>query len=448
MSIFSHIPNKTQTASAFLGINLSFLAFAAFDFIPFPGHLISLAMNHCIPDWNFESDLSISNHKKLLDQDNELVELLWQNGEVVLHSQTSRKHGANPCESRQVEKNDQPTFRGGNPSLSYGNSSNLIQDEETVSWIQYPIEDCFEKEFCSNFFSELPSADPMDANTDKPNRQFDQHQQQQLVKSSVTSPAILNIPANSLQVNVSSAAPEFCGNRMQPPKFQFDSAQQNKSSEGLSNVKFLPATEHSGGKNSGGNLIQREGNECSGMTVGSSYCGSNQVRNDMDFIRGSSNGFRTTTAGLSAGSLKDYDGGKEIVQNEGGKTETIEPTITTSSGETGSCFNKTCKQSAGVISSQKGKSRDGDDYECQSEATELQPDDGRKPIQRSGSSRRSRAAEVHNLSERRRRDRINEKLRALQELIPHCNKTDKASMLDEAIKYMKSLQLQLQVLIL
>ncbi|XVE86229.1 hypothetical protein DITRI_Ditri18aG0018700 [Diplodiscus trichospermus] len=286
----------------------------------------------------------------------------------------------------------------------------------------------------------------MDANTDKPNRQFDQHQQQQLVKSSVTSPAILNIPANSLQVNVSSAAPEFCGNRMQPPKFQFDSAQQNKSSEGLSNVKFLPATEHSGGKNSGGNLIQREGNECSGMTVGSSYCGSNQVRNDMDFIRGSSNGFRTTTAGLSAGSLKDYDGGKEIVQNEGGKTETIEPTITTSSGETGSCFNKTCKQSAGVISSQKGKSRDGDDYECQSEATELQPDDGRKPIQRSGSSRRSRAAEVHNLSERRRRDRINEKLRALQELIPHCNKTDKASMLDEAIKYMKSLQLQLQVM--
>jgi phytochrome-interacting factor 4 len=45
----------------------------------------------------------------------------------------------------------------------------------------------------------------------------------------------------------------------------------------------------------------------------------------------------------------------------------------------------------------------------------------------------------------RRRDRINEKMRALQELIPHCNKTDKASMLDEAIEYLKSLQLQVQV---
>eukprot|EP00262_Sarcandra_glabra_P012886 TRINITY_DN3420_c0_g1_i8.p1 TRINITY_DN3420_c0_g1~~TRINITY_DN3420_c0_g1_i8.p1 ORF type:complete len:119 (+),score=13.02 TRINITY_DN3420_c0_g1_i8:918-1274(+) len=34
----------------------------------------------------------------------------------------------------------------------------------------------------------------------------------------------------------------------------------------------------------------------------------------------------------------------------------------------------------------------------------------------------SRAAEVHYLSERSRRDRINEKVKALQELTPHCNK--------------------------
>ncbi|MCH90625.1 transcription factor PIF1-like, partial [Trifolium medium] len=65
----------------------------------------------------------------------------------------------------------------------------------------------------------------------------------------------------------------------------------------------------------------------------------------------------------------------------------------------------------------------------------------------SGSStKRSRAAEVHNLSERRRRDRINEKMKALQELIPRSNKSDKASMLDEAIEYLKSLQLQVQMM--
>ncbi|GER29945.1 transcription factor SPATULA [Striga asiatica] len=56
------------------------------------------------------------------------------------------------------------------------------------------------------------------------------------------------------------------------------------------------------------------------------------------------------------------------------------------------------------------------------------------------SSKRSRAAEVHNLSEKRRRSRINEKLKALQSL------TDKASMLDDAIEYLKQLQLQVQML--
>lgn len=62
------------------------------------------------------------------------------------------------------------------------------------------------------------------------------------------------------------------------------------------------------------------------------------------------------------------------------------------------------------------------------------------------SSKRTRAAEVHNLSEKRRRSRINEKMKALQNLIPNSSKTDKASMLDEAIEYLKLLQLQVQML--
>ncbi|CAI5525526.1 unnamed protein product [Closterium sp. Naga37s-1] len=40
-----------------------------------------------------------------------------------------------------------------------------------------------------------------------------------------------------------------------------------------------------------------------------------------------------------------------------------------------------------------------------------------------------------------RRDRINERMKALQQLIPNSNKTDKASMLDEAIEYLRVLQL-------
>ncbi|KAA8541003.1 hypothetical protein F0562_024859 [Nyssa sinensis] len=65
---------------------------------------------------------------------------------------------------------------------------------------------------------------------------------------------------------------------------------------------------------------------------------------------------------------------------------------------------------------------------------------------RSHSTRRNRAAAIHNQSERRRRDRINEKMKALQKLVPNASKTDKASMLDEVIEYLKQLQAQVQML--
>uniref|UniRef100_A0A0E0HLL0 BHLH domain-containing protein n=1 Tax=Oryza nivara TaxID=4536 RepID=A0A0E0HLL0_ORYNI len=85
---------------------------------------------------------------------------------------------------------------------------------------------------------------------------------------------------------------------------------------------------------------------------------------------------------------------------------------------------------------------------CDSEAggsSEPEAAAGARPRGGSG-SKRSRAAEVHNLSEKRRRSKINEKMKALQSLIPNSNKTDKASMLDEAIEYLKQLQLQVQML--
>jgi len=101
-----------------------------------------------------------------------------------------------------------------------------------------------------------------------------------------------------------------------------------------------------------------------------------------------------------------------------------------------------------VIKSSKKKVLMGTkDIECQSQ--KAQEDSGENFKQCStgtSSSKRSRAAEVHNLSEKRRRNRINEKMKALQNLIPNSNKTDKASMLDEAIEYLKKLQLQVQML--
>eukprot|EP01018_Ginkgo_biloba_P029494 Gb_13867 [translate_table: standard] len=121
-----------------------------------------------------------------------------------------------------------------------------------------------------------------------------------------------------------------------------------------------------------------------------------------------------------------------------------EPTITSSSGGSGNSAGRTEKETS---NSSKRKNRDVEESECQSEDAEYESVDAKKqPPPRTTTAKRSRAAEVHNQSERRRRDRINEKMRALQDLIPHCNKSDKASMLDEAIEYLKALQLQVQIM--
>ncbi|KAM5554765.1 transcription factor UNE10 [Rosa sericea] len=62
------------------------------------------------------------------------------------------------------------------------------------------------------------------------------------------------------------------------------------------------------------------------------------------------------------------------------------------------------------------------------------------------STKRSRAAAIHNQSERKRRDKINQRMKTLQKLVPNSSKTDKASMLDEVIAYLKQLQAQVHVI--
>ncbi|KAH9318159.1 hypothetical protein KI387_019928 [Taxus chinensis] len=61
-------------------------------------------------------------------------------------------------------------------------------------------------------------------------------------------------------------------------------------------------------------------------------------------------------------------------------------------------------------------------------------------------ARRGQATDPHSIAERLRRERIAERMKSLQELVPNSNKTDKASMLDEIIDYVKFLQLQVKVL--
>ncbi|PIN17462.1 hypothetical protein CDL12_09881 [Handroanthus impetiginosus] len=344
-------------------------------------------MDTCLPDWNTEVgvEFPVPNQRKSLGLDNELVELLWQNGEVVLHSQNHRKQGYDPSKPRQVHKNNDPTISRANE-----NPTNLLQDDETVSWINYPIDESFEKEFCSNFLSEISSSTPLEP-----------------VKNSEKVPKF-----SASQVNQ-----DFASVPLPPPRFDAFDQHQNLPVK----RQAFPQT------------TQGEVHECSMRTIGSSHCASNQVVNDVDMSWESS---RT---------LEENYAQKVSPQYESTERETHGQAITSSSGGSGSSIWKTSSQSNDT-NRHKRKSRDMEESECRSDATELESAAANKSSQKSGTTRRSRVAEVHNLSERRRRDRINEKMRALQELIPHSNKSDKASMLDEAIEYMKSLQFQLQLM--
>ncbi|KAF8388490.1 hypothetical protein HHK36_027162 [Tetracentron sinense] len=62
-------------------------------------------------------------------------------------------------------------------------------------------------------------------------------------------------------------------------------------------------------------------------------------------------------------------------------------------------------------------------------------------------ARRGQATDSHSLAERVRREKISKRMKFLQDLVPGCNKiTGKAVMLDEIIKYVQSLQRQVEFL--
>lgn len=62
-------------------------------------------------------------------------------------------------------------------------------------------------------------------------------------------------------------------------------------------------------------------------------------------------------------------------------------------------------------------------------------------------ARRGQATDSHSLAERARREKISERMRILQDLVPGCNKViGKALVLDEIINYIQSLQRQVEFL--
>ncbi|KAJ0803284.1 putative transcription factor bHLH family [Helianthus annuus] len=132
-------------------------------------------------------------------------------------------------------------------------------------------------------------------------------------------------------------------------------------------------------------------------------------------------------------------------QSASGSESSRQLTVETGKRELGTSMGSPDDTVSGKRST-KSTSPDEHDSVChsrpQSEPEEKKKGKGKSSI----STKRSRAAAIHNLSERRRRDKINQKMKTLQKLVPNANKTDKASMLDEVIEYLKQLQAQIHVM--
>ncbi|XVF22763.1 hypothetical protein REPUB_Repub12eG0199000 [Reevesia pubescens] len=117
----------------------------------------------------------------------------------------------------------------------------------------------------------------------------------------------------------------------------------------------------------------------------------------------------------------------------------------------GVCFTSTTslgspENTSSAKPSTKTTTVDDHDSVCHSRPQASEEDKKKETGKSSVSTKRSRAAAIHNQSERKRRDKINQRMKTLQKLVPNSSKTDKASMLDEVIEYLKQLQAQVQMM--
>ncbi|XP_009381569.2 bHLH transcription factor RHL1 isoform X1 [Musa acuminata AAA Group] len=133
----------------------------------------------------------------------------------------------------------------------------------------------------------------------------------------------------------------------------------------------------------------------------------------------------------------DHNGGEELYNGLGGS-------IRAAQAATGQHFHH--PQQGASMSSQNYGGAAASAGVGQGPAASASSGGGTPPQKQKVRARRGQATDPHSIAERLRRERIAERMKALQELVPNANKTDKASMLDEIIDYVKFLQLQVKVL--
>lgn len=280
-----------------------------------------------------------------------------------MHSQTHRRSPGNACDVKQPNKTDQAQKY---EHQSLGNTSNLIQEAETAPWFHYPLDDSFEKEFCTEFFPEIETTNAVVS--DKLGKGLIAEEDRYLRFGST------NDGGNAFTASApkeSVARPQE-NNTMPPPKSHFMGSVLQSSScldnIGASDFSQLSKAAkpdlassscHLGHKGPGSSS-KAGAAESSMMTVGSSNCGSNQIQPQTD----PSNNLSNDAAGIAA-RLKEDSGMR--LPSDRLHSKAHEGTVTSSSGGSGCSYGRTGKQNESNNQGHKRKAGDVEDSGCQSE---------------------------------------------------------------------------------
>ncbi|KGN58326.1 transcription factor PIF1 [Cucumis sativus] len=367
-------------------------------------------MNYCVPDFETDEDSllpsssSVPSRSKTSSMlDGEVMELLCQNGQVVMQSPNQKSRMKSP----QSTTAEQITNRDTRPMSQQEEPQLFMQEDEMISWLHYPLVDDSTLE--NSFRDELlypsnPQSIEQNAVVSAQVRTTDGMEFRPLTAMTTT--------ATSTMV----ARPPIPPMRRTEPETKVNSF--GRFSGHARRIESAPSNSK--------NMVREStvvGSTSSNTMVLTPETRSSEVQRTA--ITDIPSCGLACSGGVAAPSTGN---GGELMKMIVSETEPVQRTTSLEDRK------------------RKGKETDDSDYLCYSTDVEFESTDAKKQVRGSTSTKRSRAAEVHNLSERRRRDRINEKMKALQELIPRCNKADKASMLDEAIEYLKTLQLQVQMM--
>ncbi|XP_057502096.1 transcription factor PIF3-like isoform X2 [Actinidia eriantha] len=452
--------------------------------------------------------------------DDELVELVWENGQIMMQGQSSRARGShmsNNFQSQTMKIGDKDVWNGTDSkmgkfgvmdSVSGDLNMGLGQDDDAVPWWNYPIDDSLQHDYYSEVLPELSgvtvneisaqnrlsinkrcssnqtirgtsslsvhtglsleqsnASKVLTSEVDESSRsRTGLHYPWSFHDSQTSIPSLISEVSSIPSDNASNTKHDVCRDSVQAqasagtfPNMKIqkqDSILPNTNSgfmnfshisrpvalvrSNLQNVSAMDAQDTSGMEGIGGDnkgaapsssnfaepmfidLSSGLGNETSSLpnSVQANISSEPAVANPLE---------ESHTAAKSLGVCRedivmdDKLPNRVLGPNASNSEKTIELVVASSSV----CSRNSAKRASNYpVHSLKRKYFEADDSEGRSGDVEEESVDVKTAATARGGtgSKRSRAAEVHNLSERRRRDRINEKMRALQELIPNCNK--------------------------